>query len=280
MFNLKDYFNSFSRYKNIYKNPIKIIWYVYNSKFPFLASLKNGRTLEIPNSAFAWIVSFGLDVSYDYRSHILSLNFCGSCLKFFGTEMNGEIPEVFGLDDYGKINFKDETVVDVGANIGDSSIYFVSKGASRVIAIEPFPSSYSLLERNISLNEMEDIILPINAALGGSDGTVNLDPMIQSTTGLGINDSKRGQQVRIISLNTLVCEFNVENSILKLDCEGCEYKVINSSSLEALSQFKALIIEFHHGVRDLCNDIKDVFDVKVIPKSGKLGLITAIRKLP
>ena len=245
-----------------------------------MAKLKSGRKLEIPNSSFAWIISFGIDAYYDSKSHILSFNYYGHNLKFFGTEMNGEIPEVFSLDDYGKLNFKDETVVDVGANIGDSSIYFISRGASRVIAIEPFPTSYALLERNISLNEMEDLIVPVHAAIGERDGTIYLDPKIRTTTGLGISNSNGGEQVRIISIDKLVNDFNVKNSILKIDCEGCEYGVIKRSSLETLTQFKALIIEFHNGVGDLCNDIKDVFNVKITLKSGKVGLITAVRKFP
>ena len=280
MFRLKNYVNSFRRYIKIYKNPAETLWKIFNKRFPFMAKLKDGKTIEIPNSNFAWIVSFGLDVNYDYRGQILYLNYNGHNLKFLGTEVNGEIPEVFGYEDYGKFDYRDETVIDVGANIGDSSIYFATKGATRVIAIEPFPSSYSLLEQNISLNELEGIIVPMNAAVGENDGFVNLRPDIKTTTGLGIYNSDNGVKVRIVSLNKLVEIFNLKNSILKIDCEGCEYEVINSKSIETLAAFKGLIIEYHFGLRELRNNIKEKFDVEIVSKTGKAGLIIGVRKSP
>ena len=125
---------------------------MYTKKFPFVAELKDGRSLDIPNHNFAWIVSFGLDVKYDKKLEILYLNFRDHGLKFLGTEINGELPEVFGQEDYANLNYKDETVVDIGANIGDSSIYFAVMGAKRVIAIEPFPSLTNLSSEIILTN--------------------------------------------------------------------------------------------------------------------------------
>ena len=251
---------------------------MYTKKFPFVAELKDGRSLDIPNHNFAWIVSFGLDVKYDKKLEILYLNFRDHGLKFLGTEINGELPEVFGQEDYANLNYKDETVVDIGANIGDSSIYFAVMGAKRVIAIEPFPSSYSLLKRNISLNEMQSIIVPMNAAIGQNDGFVKLDSKINTTTGLGISNYNTGELVRIISLDKLVKEFDIQESILKMDCEGCEYEIFNFTAAETLAQFKGLIIEYHSGVGELYNNIKTLFDVKIVSKSGKTGLITGLRR--
>lgn len=275
---LKSYFGGFCRYTKIYRKPLVTIWKVYTKKFPFVAKLKDGRSLDIPNHNFAWIVSFGLDVKYDKKMEILYLNFRDHCLKFLGTEINGEIPEVFGQEDYGNLNYKDETVVDIGANIGDSSIYFAVMGAKKVIAIEPFPASYSLLKSNISLNEMESVIIPLNVAIGQNDGFVKLDSRINTTTGLGISSYDIGELVRITSLNKLVKEFDLRESILKIDCEGCEYEVFNFISAETLAQFKGLIIEYHSGVRELYNNIKTLFDVKIVSKSGKTGLIIALRR--
>jgi len=57
-------------------------------------------------------------------------------------------------------------VVDVGANFGDTALFFASLGA-KVYAFEPLKTNYSAMLKNIKLNEhLSDNIIPINAAIG------------------------------------------------------------------------------------------------------------------
>jgi len=75
---------------------------------------------------------------------------------------------ILGIFDYGEyelLGVRDRVVVDVGAFVGDSSIYFALKGARKVIAIEPHPEAYVEMLENIRLNNLENIIVPINAYL-------------------------------------------------------------------------------------------------------------------
>jgi FkbM family methyltransferase len=57
-------------------------------------------------------------------------------------------------------------VIDVGAFVGDTAMYFILKGARRVVAIEPLPANYEELLDNIHLNGIEGRIIPINAMVG------------------------------------------------------------------------------------------------------------------
>ncbi len=41
------------------------------------------------------------------------------------------------------LNVQDKSVLDIGAFVGDSSIYFILKGAKKVYAIEPHTSVYN-----------------------------------------------------------------------------------------------------------------------------------------
>ena len=41
------------------------------------------------------------------------------------------------------------TVIDIGANIADSSIYFAFEDAAHVIALEPYPTNYRIAKKNI-----------------------------------------------------------------------------------------------------------------------------------
>lgn len=50
-----------------------------------------------------------------------------------------ELSETFYDECYGTFKVKDWTIVDIGAFIGDTAIYFANKGAKKVIAFEPAP---------------------------------------------------------------------------------------------------------------------------------------------
>ena len=64
--------------------------------------------------------------------------------------------------------------VDVGANIGTTSLAAVTLGAERVLAVEPAPGNYRLLMANIALNGLDDRVSAVNAAAGDREGTATL----------------------------------------------------------------------------------------------------------
>jgi len=65
-------------------------------------------------------------------------------------------------------------VVDIGASIGDSSIYFALNGASYVIALEPYPYTFNLAVKNVKVNNLNDKIKILNAGYGGKLDTVKV----------------------------------------------------------------------------------------------------------
>jgi len=61
------------------------------------------------------------------------------------------IPEIFGLGVYDLLDVRDRIVIDVGAFVGDSAVYFALKGAKRVIAVEPHPGAFAEMLENVML---------------------------------------------------------------------------------------------------------------------------------
>ncbi len=88
---------------------------------------------------------------------------------------------VFFYEDYKFLNVKDMDVIDIGMNIGDSSIYFSMNGAKRVIGLEPYPYAFSFAEKNVKLNGINNIIL-LNSGYG-KDSNVVIDQGKISGTG-------------------------------------------------------------------------------------------------
>jgi FkbM family methyltransferase len=65
--------------------------------------------------------------------------------------------------------------VDVGANIGTTTIPALTDGAVSAIAFEPVRANYALLVANAILNGLEDRLDARHAAVSGSSGTVNME---------------------------------------------------------------------------------------------------------
>ena len=58
----------------------------------------------------------------------------------------------YSIQDYDFLPVKNRVVIDIGADIADSSIYFAMIGAKKVIALEPFPKNFEVAQKNITLN--------------------------------------------------------------------------------------------------------------------------------
>ena len=275
MLRAKNVIKSINRYRNTFKNYKRVIWSLLMGKYPVEGILYNGELVKIPNSTIAWLRSYGIDAGYDEEFDLLSIEYNGTKLTFSGAITNGELPEVFFEEDYGSVDYSGKTVIDIGANIGDSSIYFVLNGARKVISFEPFPNSFKLLKKNIFLNNMQESIFPFMAALGKEDGKIKLDSSPITTTGLSIRESTEGEYVEIFSFKRLTELYAENNSILKLDCEGCEYDVFKNSPEQFLEKYDEIIIEYHNGDGPILSKLSKNWNITIKPKSSKIGIIMA-----
>lgn len=159
--------------------------------------------------------------------------------------------EVFEYNIYGILDVKNKTVVDVGAHVGDSSIYFAKKGASLVYALEPHPKAFAELVYNVNLNELNDKIIPLNVALSPGDDYIvvpeNVTIINTQATYLRGKVNGSGTIIKATSLQKLLKEYSVTPDILKMDCEGCEFDVI-LHEYETVTKFNELLFEYHAHV--------------------------------
>ena len=141
-------------------------------------------------------------------------------------------------------------IVDIGANVADSTLIFAKQGAE-VLAFEPVPHIYELALENIALNPMlVDKITLINKGVGAKKGTLSLDSIM---VGEYVDDSSLNME--IISFKDLLENYNFIPDILKMDCEGCEFEIILNYDL---SMFNEIIFE-HHS-KDINKDYNLLID--------------------
>ena len=163
---------------------------------------------------------------------------------------------------YDDVDVNGRVVVDVGAGIGDTAILFALRGAERVIAIEPYPSLYEKALMNVRINGLEDKVILLNAAVSSTDGFTYAPAHDIHDFRLfkpGRESSKSVMvRIRTITLKTLVREYEISNGVLKMDCEGCEYEVINSVEPETLRAFGQIIIEYHKGPEPITTILKNL----------------------
>jgi FkbM family methyltransferase len=147
-------------------------------------------------------------------------------------------------------------IVDVGAYIGDTPLYYAKRGAF-VVAVEPLPSNYEVMLWNLELNpDLKHRVIPVNAAISGRDGFVEFSYSTLMDAGASIYGGGRFKvRVRSMRLSTLIKEvtgmgldlgkFRVR--VLKMDCKGCEYDVINE--VDVLRLFDIVKIEYSGDLR-------------------------------
>lgn len=267
---LELYFLILKQLWRTYRNMFQIIFKIRKDNYPFTAILKNGNVVNVYCFSHLLIITYASDSSYDAKDDILRIKYKNRNIQLYGSKGNGEIWRTFGKNDYKFLKFSDASVIDVGANIGDSSLYFVINGAKKVISIEPFPNTYSYLERNIRINsnEVGDRILAINAGISDENKVVSLDQDYISGVGSTLPSDSFGKgnvEVPVYTLEFIINKHNLSgNIILKMDCEGCEYESILNSSNETLRRFSQIQIEYHKGPQKLVKRLIHAgFDIKI-----------------
>jgi len=186
------------------------------------------------------------------------------------------IHQVFDCGEYESLGIEGRVVVDVGAYVGDSAIYFALKGAKRVIAIEPHPSAFFEMLDNIKLNNMESVIIPVNAGLASKPGKVCVE---------NVDTSNCPNAVPAVTLSELIGRFGVDpnDAVIKMDCEGCEFDVI-LNDYEHVRLFREFIFEYHLNVagtftlNDLLKMLNKDYKCRITRSGNIFGIIHCIRK--
>ena len=180
---------------------------------------------------------------------------------------------------------ENDTIIDVGGHIGLFMLFceqFCHKG--KIYCFEPASDNYKIFLDNTKLNNFKNVF-PFNIAVSKQDGKIPLY-LNDDTSGHSIFlKNSNSIQVDSITLQKIFDLNNIEKcNLLKLDCEGSEYEIIDSLPESYFSMIDKMIIEYHFAEKYpklLTNLIKKLertsFSVDVKKLSGDMGLIFAIK---
>lgn len=169
----------------------------------------------------------------------------------------------------------DDVVLDVGAHIGSFSFACLARGA-RVIAVEAEPSNYRLLLGNLA--PYGERVVCHHAAVcrsGASIARLMLPLNHPNTGGWSLyGDAGHTASVMTVSFDDLLAAAHPR--IVKLDCEGAEWEILESARLDQVEQ---LCGEWHgeDGANRLAALLPG-FSLTTQPTGENIGLFWAKRK--
>jgi FkbM family methyltransferase len=135
-------------------------------------------------------------------------------------------------------------IIDCGANIGLSTLYFNNNYPnSEIIAFEPSPAVFDILKKNtVGLKNIKCI----QSAIWNKEGLIRLNSINSDASSItqNINDSTNVE----VKTERLKKYLNKQVDFLKIDIEGAEYEVLIDIKDE-LKQVKNIFIEYH------CSDL-------------------------
>ena len=165
--------------------------------------------------------------------------------------MEKVIREVFIGSEYPLIPFLNPAgaaVVDIGANIGCSTVLFATQyPAATVFALEPSADAFAFLARNVSALGN---VRPIHVGAFDKDISAPFFPgQFASVTGSlfpgGEASNVLTETVRLRRISTLLDELGIGRiALLKIDTEGAEVPILGDLLLR-MGGIDAIYVEFH-----------------------------------
>ena len=150
--------------------------------------------------------------------------------------------------DYVADGSETNVIIDAGANIGLSSVFFANRFPKCIIeCFEPEEENFALLVKN---TRNYPNIRPHQAALWWKSGFVTILDKGFGLRGFITEETGKNDTVPAVSLDEFMKQQHYPSIfILKLDIEGAEKDLFEHDNISWLSRVKYLIIELHDNLK-------------------------------
>ena len=112
---LKSYIDFTKLYRKRYKNFVSVIIHVLRNDYPVKAIYPSGDNIILNDYQEVYNNLMEIDIDADHNL----VYFNG--LRFHGGKTNGDVVSIFKKNEYSFLPVREKEVIDIGANIGESS---------------------------------------------------------------------------------------------------------------------------------------------------------------
>lgn len=160
-----------------------------------------------------------------------------------------------GMLDFIKNEIPRGLMIDCGANIGNHTVYLAKYCATNVMAFEPFAETFEVLIKNIFQNKINNVH-PYNLGLSNEVKEVCMLLASESNVGMAKIVDEGEINAGVICFDKAYPILTEPLTLIKIDCEGYEEKVLQGM-IKTIEQHKpALFIE--------CQTSDDLISVNLI----------------
>jgi FkbM family methyltransferase len=143
--------------------------------------------------------------------------------------------------------------IDIGAHIGYNALLMarLTGRNGKVIAFEPVPENFQMLQKNVTVNGLTNVQLePL--AVDDGEGSLRLTmrsdeeyTMTASTAGYAVDEQRSVIEVPTLSLDEYLARLGMAPDLLQIDVEGAELSVLHGAEVTLLKVRPKLLVEIH-----------------------------------
>ncbi|MFG6176446.1 FkbM family methyltransferase [Halomonas sp. THAF12] len=166
--------------------------------------------------------------------------------------------------------FSGGAVFDVGANIGNHSIFFARFcGAEKVVSFEPHPETFETLLKNVEVNGIASKVVCYNAGLSDVPGAAELSFYDARNIGMASLRKNQGGDIRLLDADSVAAKEGVKVGVMKIDVEGMEMSVLKGAH-RILSQDRP-VLYVEAAKQDAFEEIKACLEVYGYAPEGRFN---------
>ncbi len=180
---------------------------------------------------------------------------------------------------------ENDIIIDIGGHVGLFIVFckqFCNNG--KIFCFEPVKENYEQCMENIRINNLQNVNL-FNMAVTKKTGEIPIY-LNEDDSGHSIFlKDKKSIKVKSISLEDILLSNKIQHcDLLKIDCEGAEYEIIESIPEHYFENIDKIIIEYHFAkdnpqlFENLIKKLKMVsYSLTIKKMNDSMGLIYACK---